>query len=287
MRYPLDNFTVTQGYSSAHTGIDLAQPSGTPVKSPVTGTVIAVGTNPSYIGGRYVIVKEDGGNGYEYYTGHHNSTYVSVGQRVAEGQVIATVGATGQATGPHVHFQIRQSGGGALLNPTTVFNQYNKGGSPVIAGSGENWFARLNQLHIQTLGRPLGRDTFAQLVGKDTLTVMEIFSDHPEAQQAQRWQDVGKVAVTDKWDQQIYTLQAQLKDAQVALQNEQGKPPKEVIKEVIKIVEKPVEVIKEVPVYTHDKETKENVGKILNMTTSIFDYFKGQYKTFSKYIKKG
>jgi hypothetical protein len=52
-----------------------------------------------------------------------------------------------------------------------------------------------------------------------------------------------------------------------------------VVKEVVKIVEKevPVEVIK--TVYTHDEETK-------NMVLAIFNYFAGQWKSFSKYIKK-
>lgn len=80
----------------------------------------------------------------------------------------------------------------------------------------------------------------------------------------------------------IKSLQGQLKAVQLALANEQAKPPQEVIKEVVKIVEKPVEV----KVYTHDEVTAQNVGKILVMVTAIFDYFKGQYKTFAKYIKK-
>lgn len=75
----------------------------------------------------------------------------------------------------------------------------------------------------------------------------------------------------------IDALVKQRADLQAALANEQNKPPKEVIKEVEKIVEK--EVIKEVPVYTHDQETK-------NMITSIYNYFAGQFKTFQKYIKK-
>ena len=54
----------------------------------------------------------------------------------------------------------------------------------------------------------------------------------------------------------------------------------EVVKEVTKIVEKPVEVVKVETVYTHDQETK-------NMITSIFNYFAGQFKSFTKYIKKG
>lgn len=75
-------------------------------------------------------------------------------------------------------------------------------------------------------------------------------------------------------------LRNQLASVQQALANEQAKPPKEVVKEVTKIVEKPVEVVKVETVYTHDQETK-------NMITSIFNYFAGQFKTFTKYIKKG
>jgi hypothetical protein len=77
----------------------------------------------------------------------------------------------------------------------------------------------------------------------------------------------------------------QLADVRAALANEQAKPPKEVIKEVQVIVEKPVEVIKEVPVYTHDEATAQNVNKILAMVTKIYNYFKGQFKTFTKYDK--
>ena len=51
----------------------------------------------------------------------------------------------------------------------------------VRVGSGENWFARLNQLHWQTRGRELGRDTFKNLIGWDTLNVIELFSDGDEA----------------------------------------------------------------------------------------------------------
>lgn len=67
-------------------------------------------------------------------------------------------------------------------------------------------------------------------------------------------------------------VRQQLADVQVALANEQAKPPKEVIKTVEKIVTKeiPVEVIKEVPVYTHDEETKQNVSAILKLLKSVW-----------------
>lgn len=66
-------------------------------------------------------------------------------------------------------------------------------------------------------------------------------------------------------------VRQQLADVQTALANEQAKP-KEIIKEVEKIVTKevPVEVIKEVPVYTHDAETKENVSAILKLLKSVW-----------------
>lgn len=90
--------------------------------------------------------------------------------------------------------------------------------------------------------------------------------------------DIGVNAAKDRWDLQIKSLQAQLTEVKKALANEKAKPAKEVIKEVVKIVEKPV--------YTHDEATAQNVSKILGMVTSIYEYFAGQYKTFSKYIKK-
>lgn len=87
-----------------------------------------------------------------------------------------------------------------------------EGSNGVVVGSEENWYGRLNKLHMQVLGAPLGRDTFAQLVGKDTLTVIEIFSDHPNAPVVQNWQDVGQVAVRDNWQGQINNLVQQVNE---------------------------------------------------------------------------
>lgn len=123
MRWPLDSFTITQTFNSppGHGGLDLAAPKGTDIHSPVTGTVIGDGEDPNYVGGKYVIVREDGGARREFYMGHMDSNSVVNGQHVTEGQVIGKVGQTGQATGPHVHFQIRNNGGGALINPAIVY----------------------------------------------------------------------------------------------------------------------------------------------------------------------
>lgn len=109
MRYPLDNFYISQGYHTGHQALDLAAPENTHVKSPVSGTVVSVGLDPKYIGGLYVIVRA--ADGYEHYMGHHNKIHVSVGAKVKEGQHIADVGMTGKATGPHVHYQVRDPRG--------------------------------------------------------------------------------------------------------------------------------------------------------------------------------
>lgn len=107
----------------------------------------------------------------------------------------------------------------------------NNAGSPAQGGTdvviqGENEFARANQLHVQLLGRPLSRETFNALVGKSWLNVIEIFSDHVETRQQQEVLKVGRVAVADKWQQQIYDLQAQVKSQQTAL-DEMGKQIRE------------------------------------------------------------
>lgn len=92
--------------SSTHTGLDIAASSGTPIQVVVAGTV----TNASYSGAYGNLVKVDHGNGVETWYAHTSTMYVSAGQTVAAGEVIATVGSTGNSTGPHLHFEIRING---------------------------------------------------------------------------------------------------------------------------------------------------------------------------------
>lgn len=124
MRWPLDKFIANQGYTIHPPALDMAAPYGTTVKSPVTGTVIGNAIIPD--GGLYVVIREDHPQKLEYYMGHMQLEYVSVGQRVREGQAIGEVGSTGQASGPHVHFQIRRYGGGALVPVYDVYEARNK-----------------------------------------------------------------------------------------------------------------------------------------------------------------
>lgn len=89
-----------------HSGIDLAAPEGTEVYSATTGTAIT-GTDP-YGAGNFVAVRVDRHIRILYC--HLASFNVRTGTQVEPGQVIGTVGATGLATGPHVHFEVQIDG---------------------------------------------------------------------------------------------------------------------------------------------------------------------------------
>ncbi|MGZ8783309.1 MAG: murein hydrolase activator EnvC family protein, partial [Gaiellaceae bacterium] len=90
-----------------HEGIDLAVGSGTPVVASAAGTVIVAGWMGGY--GNLVVVDHGGGISTAY--GHNTIVTAGVGQQVAQGQLIAYSGNTGNSTGPHVHFEVRVNGG--------------------------------------------------------------------------------------------------------------------------------------------------------------------------------
>jgi murein DD-endopeptidase MepM/ murein hydrolase activator NlpD len=89
-----------------HAGIDLAAPSGSPVVSAGRGEVLRAGWAAGY--GNMVVI--DHGRGLTTRYAHLERSLVHTGQAVATGQEIGLVGATGHATGSHLHFEIRQSG---------------------------------------------------------------------------------------------------------------------------------------------------------------------------------
>lgn len=92
--------------SSNHTGLDIASSSGTPIKVVASGTV----THASYKGSYGNLVKVEHGNGIETWYAHTSKMYVTVGQKVQAGEVIAAVGSTGNSTGSHLHLEIRING---------------------------------------------------------------------------------------------------------------------------------------------------------------------------------
>ncbi len=94
------------GTTIFHSGIDIGVDYGTPIVAADAGTVIDAGWMGGY--GNAVII--DHGNGLQTVYGHNSSVVVSPGQTVARGQLIAYAGATGYATGPHCHFEVRKNG---------------------------------------------------------------------------------------------------------------------------------------------------------------------------------
>lgn len=93
-------------YRGSHKGVDLNAPMGTSVFAAMDGQVIAVGKQRAY--GNFVTI--DHGNGVVTHYGHHRINLVQVGDLVRRGQKIAEVGRTGNATGPHLHFELRLDG---------------------------------------------------------------------------------------------------------------------------------------------------------------------------------
>ncbi len=85
----------------AHSGMDIAAPTGTPVKAPAGGVVVFAGPDLYLTGGTLVI---DHGHGISSNFLHLSRIDVKVGDRVEQGQAVAAVGATGRATGPHLHW---------------------------------------------------------------------------------------------------------------------------------------------------------------------------------------
>ncbi|MFJ2897205.1 peptidoglycan DD-metalloendopeptidase family protein [Streptomyces sp. NPDC087218] len=89
--------------SGSHTGIDFPVSTGTSVKAITSGTVVAAGWGGAY--GNQVVVKHADGRYSQY--GHLSSISVSAGQTVGAGQQVGLSGATGNVTGPHLHFEVR------------------------------------------------------------------------------------------------------------------------------------------------------------------------------------
>ncbi|MFF3935717.1 M23 family metallopeptidase [Streptomyces phaeofaciens] len=98
--YHLSGSMWSSGY---HTGVDFVVPTGTSLKAVAAGTVVSAGWGGAY--GNQVVIKLN--DGYYAQYAHLSSLSVSAGQTVSAGQQIGLSGATGNVTGPHLHFEIR------------------------------------------------------------------------------------------------------------------------------------------------------------------------------------
>lgn len=94
------------GTARFHSGLDIGGDYGMPIYAAASGTVIYAGWISGY--GNAVII--DHGGGVTTLYGHNDSLNVSEGENVAQGQVIAMCGSTGNSTGPHCHFEVRENG---------------------------------------------------------------------------------------------------------------------------------------------------------------------------------
>jgi murein DD-endopeptidase MepM/ murein hydrolase activator NlpD len=120
--YPANAHNLSgYNFSGVHPGLDFAGRLGNPIYAADSGTVIYAGYSLNAAGvpvgyGQYVVI--DHGNGYQTLYAHASQLYVSCGQQVLQGSIIAAVGSIGRSTGPHLHFEVRR--GGTALNPWGV-----------------------------------------------------------------------------------------------------------------------------------------------------------------------
>lgn len=127
LRSPLEFSRITSGFSlarfhpvlqtwRAHKGVDYAAPTGTPVRAVADGTVAFAGRQNGY--GNLIVLQHHGNISTAY--GHLSGFAKAIrkGARVSQGQTIGYVGATGLATGPHLHYEFRVAG--VQRNPLTV-----------------------------------------------------------------------------------------------------------------------------------------------------------------------
>jgi murein DD-endopeptidase MepM/ murein hydrolase activator NlpD len=112
LKTPIDGARITSGfgmrmhpilgYSKMHKGLDFGAATGTPIMAAGDGTIAFAGGKGAY--GNYVQIRHEGSYSTAY--GHMSRIAVRSGQRVRQGQVIGYVGATGRATGPHLHYEV-------------------------------------------------------------------------------------------------------------------------------------------------------------------------------------
>jgi murein DD-endopeptidase MepM/ murein hydrolase activator NlpD len=124
LEFPVEDARYTSRFgwrwSKFHEGIDLAAPEGTPVMAAHDGVVVLASDSWGRYG-KVIVIK---GEGLLTVYAHNSANRVTKGARVRRGQYIAKVGATGDASAPHLHFETRildEQGRFAAVNPTVFF----------------------------------------------------------------------------------------------------------------------------------------------------------------------
>lgn len=244
-------FGVPDSYAKfgKHSGVDYAVPLNRPVYAPTSGTLTNV-VSPT--GGNMVVIQDNQGFIHRLM---HNNSFSRANGRVNEGDEIAKSGSTGLSTGPHVHHDINKEGTyptsfAAFIPPADFLaGKYNVITPPVAGGNNVfNTDAEVQEAYLLLRGNPGSPAERAGWIG----------------QSKQRFFQVAK-AEADSY-------RKQLADVKAALANEQAKPPKEVVKEVIKIVEKPVITTVIDPTATAQiAETNKIIKWIQDVISSVFN----------------
>ncbi|HIS32438.1 MAG TPA: M23 family metallopeptidase, partial [Candidatus Limivivens intestinipullorum] len=109
------------GESSFHDGVDIAAPESTAILAAADGVVVTANRTDSWGGsyGYYVLIQHD--ETYETLYAHCSEVLVKAGQEVEQGDIIALVGSTGNSTGNHLHFEVRE--GGSKVDPMEFFQK--------------------------------------------------------------------------------------------------------------------------------------------------------------------
>lgn len=126
---PVGGATIGTGYKVAgsmwssgyHTGVDFVVPTGTTIKAIAAGTVVSAGWGGAY--GNQVVIQHADGRYSQY--AHLSALSVSAGQTMTKGQQIGLSGATGNVTGPHLHFEIRTTSNyGSDMDPVAYLRSH-------------------------------------------------------------------------------------------------------------------------------------------------------------------
>lgn len=139
--------TVISGFGmrdgNRHDGVDIKAPSGAPIYAAADGEVVYSGNLRGY--GNLIIVRHPD----RYYTtyAHNQKNLVTVGKKVEAGEKIALVGATGRATGPHLHFEVRL--GATSRNPLFFMPTENNAGDEVRVAKGKASFKKFNREKVE------------------------------------------------------------------------------------------------------------------------------------------
>lgn len=121
----------TKGGYRMHNGVDLAMPFGAPIKALLPGTVVA-NSYQANGAGNYIKIRNADGT-YSLYMHMKSRSPLKVGQRIMPGQVIGAVGATGDASGPHLHLELRDANGHPF-DPMPLLNNLAHGRGAIAGG---------------------------------------------------------------------------------------------------------------------------------------------------------